>query len=231
MKYRYYYNDVPGEGLSRNNLVYTSLISEDQKTFVQWYYNDTEYHSGQNEIVDIDKMEEKWQREIKYLTLMADHYSNLIPTIIEIDEKNKKIYLEIDGLDFWNRSKCNVDYYSTVVADWKEQILEILHAHRNLGLYKFSLHPSSYWPVKGQLKSINYFFTYHESEGPISISDHASHIYSQRQTTMRPIVESMGLSWDDPEDLIHLQRLCLESFRMNYTNDFIDTAKKIYDYR
>ena len=34
MKYKYYYNNVPGIGLCRNNLIYTSLISEDNKIFV-----------------------------------------------------------------------------------------------------------------------------------------------------------------------------------------------------
>ena len=58
MKYDYYYNRVPGQGNQRNNLIYTSLMSEDQKTFVQWYYNDTEYHQGQNEVVDPSRMEE-----------------------------------------------------------------------------------------------------------------------------------------------------------------------------
>jgi len=229
MKYRYYYNEVPGVGLCRNNLVYTSLISEDQKTFVKWYYNDKEYHKDQNQVVDKNKMEEKWQREIKYLTLMSRHYSDLIPSILDIDEENKKIYLAVDGTDLWNRSQCNTDFYRNVIPSWKDQILEILTAHHKLGLYKFSLHPSSYWPVNGQLKSINYFFTYHASEGPISIAEHSSHIYSQRQSIMKTIVESMGLSWDEPEELKDLQNLCLESFRSNYTDDFVDKAKEIYD--
>jgi hypothetical protein len=60
MKYDYYWNDIPGVGLCRNNLIYTSLISEDKKTFVQWYYNDKNYHREQNQIVDPKKMEEKW---------------------------------------------------------------------------------------------------------------------------------------------------------------------------
>ena len=42
MKFNYYYNQVPGQGEQRTNLIYTSLMSEDKKTFVQWYYNDTE---------------------------------------------------------------------------------------------------------------------------------------------------------------------------------------------
>jgi len=228
MNYNYYYNRVPGDSPSRNNLIYTSLISEDKRVFVQWYYNDTEYHKGQNQIVDPDLMEEKWQRELKYLKLMSNAYNHLVPKILDIDEQHKKIYLEVDGIDFWNRAGCAVKNYSKVVPDWQEQILEILRTHRKLGLYKYSLHPSSYWPVEGRLKSINYFFTYHENEGPISIADHASHIYSTRQDIIREQIKSMGISWEGKESLNTLQHLCFESFRSNYTDEFIDNAKEIY---
>ncbi|MEY4331569.1 MAG: hypothetical protein RLZZ196_307 [Bacteroidota bacterium] len=229
MKFEYYYNDVPGEGLSRNNLVYTSLISQDKKTFVQWFYNDEEYHKGQNEIVDPDKMEEKWLREVNYLTHMRNNFPDLVPTITKIDLDNRKIYLEVDGLDFWNRAKCNIENYNTVLPDWQDQMLEIIKAHKSLGLYKFSMHPSSYFIVDGKLKSINYFFCYRDLEGPISIADHASHIYSTRQKIMKEQIEKMGLSWDKKEPLDELQILCFESFRTNYPNSFIEQAKKIYD--
>lgn len=229
MKYNYYYNDIPGVGLCRNNLVYTSLMSDDQKTFVQWFYNDTEYHKGQNEVVDPNKMEEKWLREINYLTHMRNNFPDLVPKIINIDLDRKKLYLGVDGLDFWNRAKCDVANYSAVVPDWEEQMLNILKAHKQLGLYKFSLHPSSYFVVNGKLKSINYFFCYRDIEGPISIADHASHIYSTRQDIMRTQIEKMGLSWGDPEPLNALQQLCFESFRSNYTTEFIEEAKKIYE--
>jgi len=229
MNYKYYYNHVPGEQPSRNNLIYTSLISEDEKTFVQWYYNDTEYHKGQNEVIDPAKMEEKWIREVNYLTQMRNAYPELVPTIINIDLKSRKLYLEIDGPDFWNRAECNVANYDKVLPDWQAQMLTIIRAHKQLGLYKYSMHPSSYFVVNGQLKSINYFFTYREHEGPITIADHASHIYSTRQDTMRKQVEQMGISWDKPESLDKLQMLCFESFRSNYPDDFIEKAKAIYD--
>ena len=67
---KYYYNNVPGQGLCRNNLIYTSLISEDKKLFCKWYHNDTEYHKGKNQVVDPDKMEEKWIREVNYICLL-----------------------------------------------------------------------------------------------------------------------------------------------------------------
>jgi hypothetical protein len=228
-KYNYYYNNIPGQGLCRNNLIYTSLMSEDQKTFVQWYYNDTEYHQGQNEVVDPSKMEEKWLREVNYLTQMSNAFPDLVPKIIKIDFNTRKLFLEVEGLDFWNQAKCNIDNYDKVLPDWQEQMLNIIRVHKLLGLYKYSMHPSSYFVVNGKLKSINYFFTYREHEGPISIADHASHIYSSRQVVMRDQIEKMGLSWDRPESLKTLQMLCFESFRTNYPKEFIEKAKEIYE--
>lgn len=227
MKYNYYWNDVPGEGKQRNNLIYTSLMSEDNKTFCQWFYNDGVYHKGQNEVVDPELMDEKYHREIKYLSLMANEYPNFVPTY-KLDTEQNKIYLDVDGKDFWNRAECAVENYSKVIPNWEQQILDILQAHKDLKIYKYSLHPSSYFVIDGKLKSMNYFFAYHESEGPIKISDHASHIHSNRQSVMREQVEALGISWNEPEPLNTLQHLCFESFRKNYTDSFINQAKEIY---
>lgn len=229
MELNYYWNNVPGVGLCRNNLIYTSLMSADKKLFVQWYYNDPEYHKGQNEILDPSKMEEKWLREVNYLTQMRNRYPDLIPNIVKIDLDNRKLYLEVDGIDFWNRANCATENYDQVLPDWQDQMLNIIEAHKSLGLYKFSMHPSSYFIVNGRLKSINYFFTYAQHEGPISIADHSSHIFSTRQNIMRQQVEEMGLDWYEPQPLNKLQKLCFESFRTNYPVDFIEKAKAIYD--
>jgi hypothetical protein len=204
-------------------------MSEDKKTFVQWYYNDTEYHKGQNEVVDPKLMDEKWHREMHFLHNMEYHNPDMVPKIVKVDVPSRKIYLEVDGIDFWNRARCNVANYDSVLPDWQEQMLAIIQAHKDRGWHKFSMHPSSYFIVDGKLKSINYFFTYSENEGPISIADHASHIYSSRQDIMREQVKVMGLDWDSPQPLNKLQQLCFESFRSNYTDEFIEQAKKIYD--
>ena len=204
-------------------------MSADKKLFVQWYYNDPEYHKGQNEILDPGKMEEKWLREVNYLTQMRNRYPDLIPNIVKIDLDNRKLYLEVDGIDFWNRANCATENYDQVLPDWQDQMLNIIEAHKSLGVYKFSMHPSSYFIVNGRLKSINYFFTYAQHEGPISIADHSSHIFSTRQNIMRQQVEEMGLDWYEPQPLNKLQKLCFESFRTNYPADFIEKAKAIYD--
>jgi hypothetical protein len=227
MNYKYYYNNVPGHGLCRNNLIYTSMISDDKKTFVQWYHNDSEYHKGQNQVVDPELMKDKWGRELCFLSHMSNNRPDLVPEILDIDLREKKIYLAIDGVDFWQRSldgKCTFD---EILPDWQEQMLNIIRSHHDLEMYKYSMHPSSYFLVNGQLKSINYFFAYDKSEGPISIAAHQSHLSENRQIELRKNVEKMGLSWDDPQPLDLLEQLCWESFRTNYPKDFIEKAKEI----
>lgn len=227
LDFEYYYNNVPEHGKCRNNLIYTSLISSDQKTFVQWYYNDTDYHKGKNEVVDPKLMEEKFHREVKYLSLMAVKYPNLVPTF-KLDTGERKIYLDIDGPDFWEQAGCSVDNYDSVLPDWQDQMIEIFEAHKTLGLYKYSLHPSSYFIVNGKLKSINYFFTYHKNEQPITVRDHLSHISKGRRNELFPIMESMGINVDTPADFSDFLILALDSFKNNYPDNFIERAKALY---
>lgn len=227
MEYEYYYNNVPGHGLCRNNLIYTSLMSTDKKVFVQWYHNDTEYHKGQNQVVNPKLMADKFHRELHFLSNMAWHNPDMVPKILEVNIPEKKIYLEIDGPDFWEQAGCDSANFDKVLPDWQEQMLAIIKAHHARGWYKYSMHPSSYFVVDGKLKSINYFFTYSSDEGPISIADHASHIYSTRQDEMRKYVEDLGIRWDDKHPLPLMEKLCWNSFRTNYPAEFIDRVLAI----
>jgi hypothetical protein len=221
MQYEYYYNRFAGERW-RNNLIYTSLISTDQTVFVQWYNNDTDYHKGQNQVVDPAKMEEKWLREVKHLTLMRGAYPDLVPQILDIDHKSKKIYLKIDGPDFWQRSMDGNCSFDQVLPDWQEQMFEIINAHKNLGLHKYSMHPSSYFVVNDRLKSINYFFTYHKDEPFISVKEVDSHIHTTRQEEMRKHLVELNMDWNTPSSWTTFDRLCWESFRTNYPAAFIE---------
>lgn len=221
MQYEYYYNRFAGEQW-RNNLIYTSLISNDQTVFVQWYNNDTEYHKGQNQVVDPAKMEEKWLREVKHLTLMRGAYPDLVPQILDIDHKSKKIYLKIDGPDFWQRSMDSNCSFDQVLPDWQEQMLGIINAHKNLGLHKYSMHPSSYFVVNDRLKSINYFFTYHKDEPNITVSSVQSHIHTGRQEEMKKYLVELNVDWNAPAPWTTFDRLCWESFRTHYPADFIE---------
>jgi len=226
-KFNYYYNNVPGNGPCRNNLIYTSLMSEDNSVFVQWYHNDTEYHQGKNQVVSPDKMEEKWLREVNYLTQMRNKHPDLVPKILEIDLEHKKIFLEVEGPDFWEQAGCLTENFDRVLPDWQEQMLNIIQVHKNMGLHKYSMHPSSYFVVDGKLKSINYFFTYRATEPTISIADVESHIYTTRQDEMRKHLERLGIEWDKPQPWRVMDDLCWASFSTNYPKEFIERVRCI----
>jgi hypothetical protein len=228
MHYDYYYNIMPDGEKWRNNLIYTSLISQDKKVFVQWYHNDTDYHKGQNQVVDPELMEEKWFREVNHLTQMRNNYPNLVPKILEIDLHKRKIFLEIDGVDFWQLSGPLKQDYDSVLPDWREQMFDIFKAHKSLGIYKYSLHPSSYFLVDGKLKSINYFFCYRDHDTEISLRSVMSHISESRQADLFPKMAAMGIDVDKPTAFKDIQQLAFESFKTNFPADFMDECKTLY---
>jgi hypothetical protein len=226
--FEYYYNNVPGKGLCRNNLIYTSLISTDKKTFCQWYHNDTDYHKGMNQVVDPSLMDEKWQREVKFLTKMKENFPNHVPEILDIDLINRKIYLKIDGPDMWEVAGCEGKDYSKAIPDWDIQMLEIIAAHKALGIYKISMHPSSYFAVNGKLKSINYFFCYDDDDKNISMKSVLSHISEDRQKDLFPKMQSLNIPIDKPVDHKIMQLIAFESFKTNFPDSVMEQAKKIY---
>jgi hypothetical protein len=228
-EFEYYYNNVPGKGLCRNNLIYTSLVNKDKTVFCQHYVNDTDYHKGQNQVVDSSLMEEKWLREVNYITQMRNKYPALVPTIINIDLPQRKMYFEIQGVDFWQQTLDNSCTYDDILPDWREQMLDIFKAHKSLGIYKYSLHPSSYFVVDGKLKSINYFFCYKDIDPAISLRSVMSHISEDRQSDLFPKMAAMGIDVDAHTSFKDIQLLAFESFKTNFPVEIMDHAKKIYD--
>jgi hypothetical protein len=228
MDFKFYYNNVPGKGLCRNNLIYTSLVNEDMTVFRQWYHNDTDYHKGQNQVVDPSLMNEKWSREICFLYQMEQTYPQLVPRILDIDLIEKKVDLEIQGVDFWQQTLDNNCTYDDILPDWREQMLDIFKAHKDLGIYKYSLHPSSYFVIDGKLKSMNYFFTYSNNDKQISVKDVLSHISEDRQADLIPRLEAAGMQLDIPQSFRDLQLLAFDSFKNNFNEDVMEKAKQIY---
>jgi len=227
MAYQYYYNNVPEKGLCRNNLIYTSLVDNEKKFFCQWYYNDIGYHGGHNQVVDPELMDEKFEREVKFLLLMSKEYPQHVPQF-SVDYPEKKIYLRIDGPDMWELAGCTGTDYSEVLPDWDTQMLEIIQAHKDIGITKYSLHPSSYFIVDGKLKSINYFFTYDKDDASISLRSVMSHISEDRQADLFPKMEAAGINIDEPTSHKEIQLLAFESFKTNFRDDVMEKAKEIY---
>lgn len=226
--YKYYYNNTKEHGLVRNNLIYTSLIDDSQTTFVQWYYNDTEYHKNLNEVVDPELMEMKWKREVEFLTLMVKNYPEHVPEVLHIDNKERKIYLKIDGPDFWQQSLDRNISFDELLPDWQDQMIEIICCHKKLGFYKISNHPSSYFLIDGKLKCINYFFCYWFNEEPRTIREHLSHISHNRQEKIASDLAGTGITVDTPLTLKKFYDMSYWSFRSNYPEDFVLRASSIY---
>jgi len=227
MEYEYYYNDLPGQGLTRNNLIYTSLISKDKNVFVKWYYNDTGYHQGKNQVIEPLLMDEKWERELKYITKMANFFPEHVPKILDIDMKNRKIFLQVEGKDFWNLAEGQIPNYYKILPDWQDQMLDIIKAHKQLSLHKYSMHPSRYFIVSGKLKSINYFFTYSKFEKNISISQVQSHIHVNRQEKIKKYLEFLNIDWNKSQPWSKMDMLCWHAFQDCYDKSFIDKALSV----
>ena len=174
-------------------------------------------------------MEEKWLREVNFITQMRNRYPALVPTITNIDLDSRKMFFEIQGVDFWQQTLDNNCTYDDILPDWREQMLGIFQAHKDLGIYKYSLHPSSYFVVDGQLKSINYFFCYKETDPQISLRSVMSHISEDRQADLFPKMAAMGIDVDAPTPHSQIQQLAFESFKTNFPADFMEEAKRIYE--
>ena len=154
--FEYYYNNVPNEGLCRNNLVYTSKIDRQNKLFSVHYTYDQEYHNG--ECLQENVLKEKWKRELKFTTKILNSFPQHILPLKEIDDSKREIIFQIEDNDFWEQANCNKENFDSVLPNWQEQALEILKDYRRAGIWKFSLHPSSFFVFEGKLKCINHFF-------------------------------------------------------------------------
>jgi len=218
----YYYNTVPGIGKCRNNLVYTSII--DNNKFICHYTVDQLYHN--DNCLPIDILNEKYQRDAKFTKQFAEKFPQHVPTIIDID--NNKIIYEYADVDFWQQADCDKNNFDKILPDWQEQMLEILAAYRACGIWKYSLHPSSYFVIDGKLRSINHFFCYSDNEPQIEINDIINIISDDRKQKLLDFCKLKNIDIKDQMPFSVYGQIALESFRSNYPNDFIDKAKQLY---
>lgn len=222
----YYYNNVPEIGLCRNNLVYTAKVDKSVNLFICHYTTDQTYHD--NQCLSENLLEEKWQRDLKFSLLFFGKYERLMPKIRNIDQPSRKIFYEYQDVDFWQQADCNKENYSKVLPDWQEQMLDILKAYRSIGVWKYSLHPSSYFIIDGTLRSVNHFFCYSNDESEITISQVLNHISKNRQEKLLAYCKENDINITATYPFEFYGQLTLESFRGDYPDEFIDKAKLIY---
>lgn len=215
----YYWNEELDDRY-RANLVYTSLVSADRKTFCMRFHRDPAYHSNleENKLWTEEILQDRFDRELE----MHRKASAIMSTveILEVDYTTREIYIRWPGDDFYMQGyRSN---YDTVLPDWQEQIKEAFRKMWGAGLCKFSMHPNS-WLVfdDGILRPFNWFFTIDVSEGPKSVNDYIIQLSDQRQ-------EKLGdLDLDQKYSIWDLQEICLHSFRHNYPSNLIDELIQI----
>lgn len=224
--FEYYYNHVPGAGLCRNNLVYTSKIDRQNKLFSVHYTYDQMYHM--NKCLSEDALEIRWQREIKFTKQMIKSFPEHVLEIKHINMDTREIIFNIKGDDFWQLANCNHENYNDVLPDWQEQIIKILKDYRRAGIWKYSLHPSSFFVVDGKLKNINHFFCYNDNEQHVAITEVLDHISDDRKDKLLKYLDAKNIQVTDSAPWGTYAQICLESFKSNYPTGFIERAKEIY---
>jgi hypothetical protein len=211
--WKYYYN-IENTELIRANLVYTPLVSPDEKTFCMSFNRDIKYHWTDNEPWTDDLLEDRFRKELKFHKLA----STAMPTldIIDVDETNRKIFFKWYGDDFYMLGVRNGGY-DNVLPDWQEQWVDLIKKMQNIGIYKISLHPNSWAVNNGVLIPFNWFFCFEENDPPVTVRSHLMQISPGRQEKLA------GVELDKFYNAKELQYIAFHSFRSNYPSDLIDT--------
>jgi hypothetical protein len=215
----YYNKDKDGE--IRANLVYTPLVSPDKKTLCMDFNRYPEYHQWpeENALWTEELLTERFNREVKFNSL-ASSFIATIP-IVDIDKKNRRIFLDWYGDDFYMQG-FNNGGYDNVLPNWKEQWIDSIRIMQKNNVFKISLHPNS-WVVKDQkLIPFNWFFTYELNEPALTIRSLLIQISPSRQEKLEEILSQSGIDIDTKYNVDFLQKIAFYSFRSNYPKDLID---------
>jgi len=160
--WEYFYKINPDtDKLIESNLIYTPLVSPDNKIFCMWFDHTNPYQHEMiadwlpNRPFYTEKMVKFFfDREVKYLNIFKNR--SWAPTVLEIDYKNSRIFFE------WSGETCNHILYTgrdliQYCPDWKEQMSAILKDIVNSGYYKTSLYPHCYFVQDGILKTFDFY--------------------------------------------------------------------------
>jgi len=209
-----YYNLEDTEYV-RANLVYTPYVSPDNTTFCMSFNRDRAYHKNENENIlwSEELLTDRFLKEIEF----HKQASATIPTlqIKDIDHKERKIFLEWHGNDFYMQG-LKEGGYNKVLPNWQEQWIALIEKMRAADIFKISLHPNSWVAHQGTLIPFNWFFCYRENDESVTLRSLLIQISSGRQ-------EKLGtIDLDQLQSPRQLQQIAFNSFRHNYPTELID---------
>lgn len=137
------------------NMLYTPYISDDGKTLCMWY-DETNPYQYENKELSKELTDFFYEREIKYLKLLQSY--KWAPKIIDIDEKNNRVYIEFNG-ETLNHITMNPNRsLEQELPNWKEQMFSMLKDVDTAGYYKLALYPHCFFiDDDKQLKTIDFY--------------------------------------------------------------------------
>lgn len=137
---------------------YEPLISQDGKVFCanyDWRNKYQRLEDPDRPLYTEESVEYFFNQEIKYILKYKDY--DFMPEVLEIDNKNKKIFFR------WHGESCNHTIYSgkdlsKYCEDWKEQIKNIEVTLYKTGTYKLTMYPHCHFiDVDGKMKAIDWY--------------------------------------------------------------------------
>jgi hypothetical protein len=131
---------------------YEPLISPDRKTFCANYDWQNKYQRmyESRDLYTADVCEWFFQNEIYHLSKFKT--KSYVPDILDIDQKNKKIFFK------WNGYTFNEMLFRGDVVEWREQLKYIILDLYNEGTYKLTMYPHCHFlDENGTMKSIDWY--------------------------------------------------------------------------
>ncbi len=220
--WNYYYNWEVHQNV-RANLVYTALVSPDNKTFCMDFNRQIGYHCfpEENEVWTKELLTQRFESELKFHALAG----KCLPTlkIQDVDTDNRRIFLEWTGNDFLMQRMAN----ENVLPNWQDQWLTLLTTMWDNNIAKISIHPNSWTVNEGQLVPLNWFFCYPLDGEKIKISSILMQISAQRKDKLAGALATLGFDLDTSYTIKEIQTVALNSFRANYSAELIDRALNV----
>lgn len=131
---------------------YEPLISPDRKVFCANYDWQNKYQRmyESRELYNADVCEWFFENEVYHLLKFKD--KSYVPKILDIDQKNKKIFFEWHGYTF------NEMLYKGESVEWREQLKYIMLDLYNEGTYKLTMYPHCHFlDANGTMKTVDWY--------------------------------------------------------------------------
>jgi len=150
-------------------MAYEPLINKEGTVFCMNYNTENKYQSFKKNLGFVPELVHTFfDKELFYLDKFKHH--SWCPNILDVDFKNKKIFLE------WNNTTCNdiinsPDQLTSVCPNWKNQLEACIRDLLNDHVYKITLYPHCHYVNKdGNLKSFDYYGCFDFNQATLTIA-------------------------------------------------------------